>query len=72
MNFYKNYCNFCNSNDLKYERKNFWWANISEKEKKREIRENLKIYLKIVVFNGYFMFFENIKILLLIFAIIKT
>lgn len=35
--------------------------NLSEKEKKREIRENLKIYLKIVVFNGYFMFFENIK-----------
>ena len=37
--------------------------NLSEKEKKREIRENLKIYLKIVVFNGYFMFFENINII---------
>ena len=38
-------------------------SNLSEKEKKREIRENLKIYLKIVVFNGYFMFFENINII---------
>ena len=45
--------------------------NLSEKEKKREIRENLKIYLKIVVFNGYFYVFWEHKILLLIFAIKK-
>jgi len=32
-------------------------SNLSEKEKKREIRENLKIYLKIVIFNGYFYVF---------------